>query len=89
MCSPRAGPIERVPPGVAESFGTTAGSPLKRGYAFSQYAKYVRPGYQRVGLRTRTVFRDAIRLYESVGYERSAHGSAAIDAGGVVYFRGL
>ena len=31
-------------------FGTTAGAPLKRGYAFSQYAKYVRPGYQRVAL---------------------------------------
>ena len=30
--------------------GTTAGAPLKRGYAFSQYAKYVRPGYQRVAL---------------------------------------
>ena len=26
------------------------GAPLKRGYAFSQYAKYVRPGYQRVAL---------------------------------------
>ncbi|TCB90081.1 cellulose-binding protein [Micromonospora zingiberis] len=32
------------------AFGTTAGAPLKRGYAFSQYAKYVRPGYQRVAL---------------------------------------
>ncbi|MFG1917027.1 cellulose binding domain-containing protein [Micromonospora sp. NPDC048898] len=32
------------------AFGTVAGAPLKRGYAFSQYAKYVRPGYQRVGL---------------------------------------
>jgi O-glycosyl hydrolase len=32
------------------AFGTTAGAPLKRGYAFSQYAKYVRPGYQRIGL---------------------------------------
>jgi O-glycosyl hydrolase len=32
------------------AFGTTAGAPLKRGYAFSQYSKYVRPGYQRVGL---------------------------------------
>jgi len=32
------------------AYGTTAGAPLKRGYAFSQYAKYVRPGYQRVGL---------------------------------------
>jgi glucuronoarabinoxylan endo-1,4-beta-xylanase len=32
------------------AYGTTAGTPLKRGYAFSQYAKYVRPGYQRIAL---------------------------------------
>ena len=32
------------------SAGTTTGAPLKRGYAFSQYAKYVRPGDQRVAL---------------------------------------
>jgi glucuronoarabinoxylan endo-1,4-beta-xylanase len=32
------------------AYGTTAGAPLKRGYAFSQYSKYVRPGYQRIGL---------------------------------------
>ncbi|MGN9766456.1 hypothetical protein ACTMS2_14995 [Micromonospora sp. SD12] len=32
------------------AYGTTAGAPLKRGYAFSQYAKHVRPGYQRVAL---------------------------------------
>ncbi|NLT54350.1 MAG: cellulose-binding protein, partial [Actinomycetales bacterium] len=32
------------------AYGTTKGAPLRRGYAFSQYAKYVRPGYQRVGL---------------------------------------
>nr|WP_249412246.1 glycoside hydrolase [Micromonospora endophytica] len=36
------------------AFGTTAGAPLKRGYAFSQYAKYVRPGYQRVALTKST-----------------------------------
>ena len=30
--------------------GTTTGAPLKRGYAFSQYAKYIRPGDQRIGL---------------------------------------
>ena len=35
-------------------FGTTAGAPLKRGFAFSQFAKYVRPGYQRVGLTKST-----------------------------------
>ena len=32
------------------AYGTTAGAPLKRGYAFSQYAKFVRPGYQRIAL---------------------------------------
>jgi O-glycosyl hydrolase len=32
------------------SAGTATGAPLKRGYAFAQYAKYVRPGYQRIGL---------------------------------------
>jgi O-glycosyl hydrolase len=31
-------------------FGTTRGAVLKRGSAFAQYSKYVRPGYQRVGL---------------------------------------
>ncbi|MBO3736511.1 cellulose binding domain-containing protein [Actinoplanes flavus] len=36
------------------AYGTTAGAPLKRGYAFSQFAKYVRPGYQRVGLAKST-----------------------------------
>ncbi|WP_203810806.1 cellulose binding domain-containing protein [Paractinoplanes tereljensis] len=30
--------------------GTTTGAPLKRGYAFAQYAKYVRPGDQRVAV---------------------------------------
>jgi O-glycosyl hydrolase len=29
-------------------YGTTKGAVLKRGWAFSQYAKYVRPGYVRV-----------------------------------------
>nr|WP_166772067.1 cellulose binding domain-containing protein [Cellulomonas uda] len=32
------------------AYGTTGGAVLKRGWAFSQYSKYVRPGYQRVGL---------------------------------------
>ncbi|MFY1649781.1 cellulose binding domain-containing protein [Solwaraspora sp. WMMB762] len=31
-------------------YGTTRGAPLRRGYAFSQYAKYVRPGDRRVAL---------------------------------------
>jgi O-glycosyl hydrolase len=30
------------------AYGTTVGTPLKRRYAFSQYATHVRPGYQRV-----------------------------------------
>ncbi|WP_203733579.1 cellulose binding domain-containing protein [Paractinoplanes durhamensis] len=32
------------------SAGTTTGAVLKRGYAFGQYAKYVRPGDQRIAL---------------------------------------
>jgi O-glycosyl hydrolase len=32
------------------AYGTVAGAPLKRGYAFSQFSRYVRPGYQRVAL---------------------------------------
>lgn len=32
------------------AYGTTKGQVLKRGYAFSQYAKFVRPGYTRVGV---------------------------------------
>lgn len=32
------------------AYGTTGGAVLKRGWAFSQYSKYVRPGYQRVGV---------------------------------------
>jgi glucuronoarabinoxylan endo-1,4-beta-xylanase len=32
------------------AFGTTGGAVLKRGWAFSQYSKYVRPGYQRIGV---------------------------------------
>ncbi|MEU4164249.1 cellulose binding domain-containing protein [Actinoplanes sp. NPDC026670] len=36
------------------AYGTTAGAPLKRGYAFAQFSKYVRPGYQRVALTKST-----------------------------------
>ena len=32
------------------AYGTTGGAVLKRGWAFSQYSKYVRPGYQRIDL---------------------------------------
>ncbi|MBN1654722.1 MAG: glycoside hydrolase family 5 [Deltaproteobacteria bacterium] len=34
------------------AFGTIKGQVLKRGYAFSQYAKFVRPGYTRVRTAT-------------------------------------
>ncbi|MFI1994509.1 glycoside hydrolase [Actinoplanes sp. NPDC020271] len=34
--------------------GTTSGAVLKRGYAFAQYAKYVRPGDQRIALTKST-----------------------------------
>ena len=45
-------------------------------------------GFQQVGLRTRVIFREAIALYESLGYERR-DDSAAISPGDVVYFREL
>ncbi|MFN8076068.1 MAG: carbohydrate binding domain-containing protein [Kineosporiaceae bacterium] len=32
------------------AYGTTKGAVLKRGWAFSQYSRYVRPGYDRVAL---------------------------------------
>lgn len=32
------------------AYGTTGGAVLKRGWAFSQYSKYVRPGHQRIGV---------------------------------------
>ena len=32
------------------AYGTQGGAVLKRGWAFSQYSKYVRPGYQRIGV---------------------------------------
>lgn len=32
--------------------GTTTGEILKRGYAFSQFSKFVRPGYTRIGVQT-------------------------------------
>lgn len=34
--------------------GTTLGTPLKRGYAMSQFAKFVRPGYVRIGTQSDT-----------------------------------
>ena len=45
-------------------------------------------GFQRVALRTRVIFREAIALYESLGYERRDE-SAASSPGDVVYFREL
>jgi GNAT superfamily N-acetyltransferase len=47
-------------------------------------------GCRSIGLRTRAVFRDAIRLYESLGYTRSQASSAGgLEAGGAVYVRAL
>lgn len=46
-------------------------------------------GYDRVGLRTRIVFREAIALYESEGYVRTTGDPAALERGDVVYFRPL
>lgn len=37
-------------------YGTERGAVLKRGWAFSHYAKFVRPGYTRVGLTVRSGF---------------------------------
>ena len=34
--------------------GTTSGEILKRGYAFSHYSKFVRPGYERIGAELST-----------------------------------
>jgi O-glycosyl hydrolase len=38
------------------AFGTTKGAVLKRGWAFSHYGKFVRPGYVRVGLTLNTTY---------------------------------
>jgi GNAT superfamily N-acetyltransferase len=47
-------------------------------------------GYWRIGLRTRTVFRDAIALYLSFGYAAAEPDARlVIDRGDVVYFRDL
>jgi len=39
-------------------YGTQRGAVLKRGWAFSHYAKYVRPGYTRVGVNYTRSFND-------------------------------
>lgn len=46
-------------------------------------------GYVRVGLRSRVVFKEAIRLYESEGYALTSGDPALLEAGDVVYFRAL
>ncbi|MBN2340062.1 MAG: glycoside hydrolase family 5 [Deltaproteobacteria bacterium] len=49
-------------------FGTTLGEVLKRGWAFSQYAKFVRPGYQRIGVSTESAYSSLyITAYEGDG----------------------
>jgi putative acetyltransferase len=45
-------------------------------------------GFHTVGLRTRALFREAIALYESVGYTRR-EDPVVLDAGDVVYYRAL
>jgi putative acetyltransferase len=45
-------------------------------------------GFREVGLRTRVVFREAIALYESLGYVKR-DDPAAISPGDVVYWRSL
>lgn len=46
-------------------------------------------GYRRIGLRTRVVFADAIRLYERLGYLRADVEEGRLERGDVVYFRDL
>lgn len=46
-------------------------------------------GFREVGLRTRTIFRDAIALYESLGYALSEDPATVIETGDVVYYRAL
>jgi GNAT superfamily N-acetyltransferase len=67
-----------------EARGRGAGRELLRAAHDAARAR----GYQRVGLRTRTVFREAIALYESEGYAK-AGSDPALDSGDLVYFRPL
>lgn len=46
-------------------------------------------GYDRVGLRTRRIFREAIALYGSEGYRAVSGDAAQLEAGDVVFFRPL
>lgn len=46
-------------------------------------------GYREVRLRTRVVFREAIALYESLGYVRTIEGAAVLERGDIVYARRL
>jgi len=46
-------------------------------------------GYREVRLRTRVVFREAIALYESLGYVATTEGEAILERGDVVYARRL
>ena len=45
-----------------------------------------RRGFREVGLRTRMIFREAIALYESAGYEQRSD-PASLAPGDVVYYR--
>jgi GNAT superfamily N-acetyltransferase len=46
-------------------------------------------GYTRVGLRTRTIFREALGLYAAEGYEPREGQEALVGPGDVVLFRDL
>jgi GNAT superfamily N-acetyltransferase len=47
-------------------------------------------GYQRIGLRTRVIFKEAIALYESEGYSAAPTSpTIPLETGDVVYFRQL
>ena len=46
-------------------------------------------GYRTVALRTRTVFREAIALYESEGYARVDGAGQELETGDLVYARPL
>ncbi len=52
------------------AYGTTKGAVLKRGWAFSHYSKYVRPGYVRVAMSTDGSFDSALNMTAYEGDDR-------------------
>lgn len=47
--------------------GSADGAVLKRGYAFSHFSKYIRPGYTRVGLENKGLVRQSMTAYQGEG----------------------